>query len=499
RKVSMALQGDLVDHLLTLDASFYQVNSPGTLIERVRGDPAAANGVISNTFSALGRDLVALVSLLAVAVSIDWLWTVIAVAGAPILIWPVLIIQKWVRATARTARDAAARIAIRLDEMFHGINTVKLNNTEDYESTRFAGVVRRFVNAELRSTAARAGILSMMDIIAAIGFLGLLNFAGMQIVAGEKSIGEFMSFFTAIALIFEPLRRLGAVSGQWQVALASLERLYDVFQQKPEIVSPARPARLDVEPAQADVVFDKVSFSYGDQPVLRDASFIAKAGQTTALVGASGAGKSTVFNVLTRLVDAQSGVVSIGGVANTALDLVALRGLFSVVTQDAQLFDETIRDNTLLGADASEAQLAQVLDAAHVTDFLGDLSHGVATPAGPRGSSLSGGQRQRVAIARALLRDTPILLLDEATSALDAQSEATVQAALERLSVGRTTLVIAHRLATVRGADKIIVMDRGQVVDQGSHDELVRRGGIYRELYRLQFAQDDQSHIADPN
>ena len=489
RKVSAALQRDLVDHLLTLDGGFYQANSPGMLIERVRGDPTAANGAISATFSALGRDMVALASLLAVAISIDWLWTLIAIAGAPVLFFPIWKIQTWVRSTARIARGAAASIATRLDEMFHGINTVKLNNTEDYESTRFEKSVRRFVNAELKSAAAQASIPALMDVIGAIGFLGVLSFAGLQIIDGEKTIGEFMSFFTAIALIFEPLRRLGTVSGQWQVALASLERLYDVFQSQPEIVSPASPVQLPVEPARADVEFVQVNFSYGDQQILRDTSFVAEAGRTTALVGASGAGKSTVFNILTRLVDAQSGQVSIGGIANTNFDLTELRSLFSVVTQDAQLFDETIRNNTLLGKTATDEQLAVVLDAAHVSDFLPQLAQGADTPAGPRGSGLSGGQRQRVAIARALLRDTPILLLDEATSALDAKSEAIVQDALEQLSQGRTTLVIAHRLATVRGADKIIVMDRGRVVDQGTHHELIKRGGIYHDLYRLQFSE----------
>jgi subfamily B ATP-binding cassette protein MsbA len=236
------------------------------------------------------------------------------------------------------------------------------------------------------------------------------------------------------------------------------------------------------------VTFDGVNLNYGDLPVLNGASFVAEAGQTTALVGASGAGKSTLFNVLTRLVEPQSGRVMLNDIAIETIAMDALRGRISTVSQDAALFDETLRDNILLGrTDVDEDQLHATLTAAHVADFLPNLPNGLQSPAGPRGSNLSGGQRQRVAIARALLRDTPILLLDEATSALDTKSEALVQSALDKLAQGRTTLVIAHRLSTIQNAHKIVVMDQGRVVDEGTHDDLLARGGLYADLYRLQF------------
>ncbi|MFT6604870.1 MAG: ABC-type multidrug transport system fused ATPase/permease subunit [Halocynthiibacter sp.] len=489
QRISANMQRDLVGHMLTLDSGFFQANSPGTLIERTRGDTNAASSVWSQVFSTLARDSVALISLMAVAISIDWKLTLVAVAGAPLLVLPIAGLQRWVRSTTRAARAAAARIATRLDEIFHGADTIKLASTEEREADRFGSEIGDFVGAQIKSETGQAAIPALMDVVAGIGFMGVFYYGGTQIVDGTKTVGEFMSFFTAMALIFEPLRRLGNVSGVWQAALSSFERVYAVFEERPTITSPAAPIALPVAARDAGISLEDVSFSYGDLPVLRGASFHAEPGKTTALVGASGAGKSTVFRLLTRLADASSGAVLIGDTPVNALALEDLRGLFSVVSQDALMFDDTLRDNVLMGTVATQAQLDEALEAAHVADFLPKLSAGLESQAGPRGSALSGGQRQRVAIARALLRDRPILLLDEATSALDAQSEAIVQQALERLSEGRTTLVIAHRLATVRGADSIVVMDQGRVVDQGTHEELLKRGGIYADLYRLQFSE----------
>ena len=262
-----------------------------------------------------------------------------------------------------------------------------------------------------------------------------------------------------------------------------------MFEAKPTITSPDTPAPAIANPETADIVLNNVTVRYGSEPALNGATFTAKAGQTTALVGASGAGKSTVFNVLTRLVDPSDGVITINGTPSTALTLPDLRALYSVVTQDAPMFDESLRDNIVLNtANVTDAQLADAVEAAHLTEVIERLPNGLQSPAGPRGSALSGGQRQRVAIARALLRNAPVLLLDEATSALDAQSEVRVQAALDDLAKNRTTLVIAHRLSTIRNADKIVVMDQGRVVDEGLHEELLARGGVYAGLYALQFA-----------
>ena len=488
---STAMQVDLLGHMMTLDSTYFQKNPPGALIERVQGDTLAVQNVWQVLIQGVGRDIVALASLFIVALLVDPVWTLTALIGIPLLVLPSLALQRYVRRKTGQMRDASTQRSTRLDEIFHGINPIKLNRMEAYQLGRFRAVVDRIVTVNIKTAAGQSMLPGLIDIMTGVGFFGVLILGGREIIEGEKTVGQFMSFFTAMALAFQPLRRLGALTGIFQVAAASLERLYAIFDLHPGITSPDAPVQ--VAARQADIVLRDVHFAYDDVAVLNGLTFTAPAGRTTALVGASGAGKSTVFNVLTRLVEPLSGAACLGEVPVSALALGDLRGLFSTVTQDALLFDESIRENVLLGRDdVDEARLAEVLEAAHVTDFLANLPLGLDSPAGPRGSNLSGGQRQRVAIARALLRDTPILLLDEATSALDAQSEAVIQTALERLSAGRTTLVIAHRLATIRNADLIVVLDRGQVVEQGTHATLLATGGRYAELHRLQFAKDKE-------
>ncbi|WP_232822956.1 ABC transporter ATP-binding protein [Oceanibium sediminis] len=488
-RVTTSIQRRLTAHLLSLDTGFFQMNAPGALIERVRGDAQALQASSSAALMTMGRDSVSLVALLSVAVWIDWLWALLVFAGVPLIALPLVWLQSRIRGNTRRAREHSATLSTRLDEIFHGIPAIKVNTLEANEQARFAASVDDYLSAERSSQIGLAALPALIDIMAAIGFLGVLTIGGQQIIAGEKSVGEFMSFFTAMALIFDPLRRLSNVTGQIQAALASLERLYQLFDSRPQVVPPANP-RFTAVPS-GDITFENVSFAYGDKTVLKNLSFTAKQGQTTAFVGASGAGKTTVFNLLPRLLDPTEGQILIGGQPLRETDLHALRAHFAQVSQDAALFDESIAQNIRLGRlDATPEQIEAAAERATVLDFARDLPLGLDSPAGPRGSNLSGGQRQRVAIARAMLRDAPVLLLDEPTSALDARSEAVIQTALDRLATGRTTLVIAHRLATIRNADKIIVMDQGGLVDEGTHEELIARGGLYAQLHALQFSDD---------
>jgi ATP-binding cassette subfamily B protein/subfamily B ATP-binding cassette protein MsbA len=484
-KVTTALQSRLLRHLLSLDLSYFRDTPPGALIERVRGDTLALQGIASNTVMSLGRDTMTFASLLTVMLINDWRWTLLALIGLPLLVLPILGLQRYIRTTATASREAAARLSTQLDEIFHGIQSVKLNRLETHEMSRFEGEVRRFLREALRSQRGLAANPAMIDLIAAAGFVAVLYYGGAQIISGEKTVGQFMSFFTALALIFDPLRRLSNIAGQLQAGVASLQRLYDVLETKPTILPPANP-----RPVQAgDIRFDAVDFGYGDTPVLRGLSFVAKAGQTTAIVGPSGAGKTTVFGLLTRLIDADAGHITIADAAVGDLDLDRLRDAIAVVGQETALFDATIAENIRLGRlDATPDEVRAAAQAASVLEFSDHLPLGLDTPVGPRGSALSGGQRQRVTIARAMLKAAPILLLDEPTSALDAASEKLVQEALTRLSAGRTTLVIAHRLSTIREADLIVVMDRGRVIEQGSHAELMALNGAYARLEALQSA-----------
>ncbi len=477
-RVIADMQQQLSRHLLTLDGRFFHLNSPGTLLERVRGDTQTLQQISTQALIILGRDTFTLLSLLTAALLIDWRWTLAALVGLPLLALPMNLLQKLVRRSTLRSRRAADGLSERLDEMFHGFKAIKANRMEQHETERASTQINEFRRRTLQAEMGKAAQPSLVDLIAGLGFVLVMLYGGSQIADGEKTLGDFMAFFGALALLFDPIRRLASVGAQLQAAKVSLERIYQLLDERPMIVDQPNAVALA---GGGDIAFEGVGFAYNsDQQVLNNISFCAREGEVTAIVGPSGAGKSTLFNLVCRFEEPASGQVSIGGQDIRQVTMDSLRDDLALVTQETALFDESIYQNIACGRpSASEAEVLAAAGKALVTDFLEGLPEGIHSPCGPRGSNLSGGQRQRVVIARALLRDAPILLLDEATAALDSNTEQLIQAAIETAMKGRTCLVIAHRLSTVQRADRILVLTEGRVVEQGTHQELIQAGGLY--------------------
>ena len=487
QKISKKVQYNIVTHMLNLSNDFFYKNSPGLLIERVRGDTQKIIEMLSLVLMTIGRDGVAFISLIMVAVIIDWTWALLAFVGAPLLIIPILILQKWIRLSATKSRNADGENTTQLDEIFHGISAIKLNNAEVFESKRFEKVLESARKIKFRMESGMAGMPAIIDLVAAFGFFAVMVFGGREIISGQKTVGEFMSFFTAMALIFEPLRRLSNIAGCSQVALASMDKLYCIFSQDSTIIELDTPTPITQISPKLDISFENVSFYYGNKSILSDISFKCDPGKLLAIVGESGAGKTTILNLIPRLIDPSSGNILIGGIDTKMLGLKKLRNLISVVSQESSLFDNTIRANIIMGSTLkSESELTEVLLNSFVKEFLPNLPNGLDTHVGPRGANISGGQRQRILIARALFRDKPILILDEPTSSLDSKSEKVIESALDKLAHGRTTIVVAHKLSTIMNADRILVLKSGAIVEEGSHKELLSNGSYYCELVNSQ-------------
>ena len=486
QKIIKVIQDRMVAHLLNMDVGFHQKNSPGTLMDRVRADSKALSESVGEAFMTVGRDGFSLISLLAVVFFIDWKWSLIAFLGIPFLVLPILLLQGLIRSRAGENRDYESKANVRLDEIFHGITDIKLNRAEGRERNKFFDILQLTHKVRLRLEAGMAGIPAMIDVIAAIGFLAVMVFGAIDITSGSKTIGEFMSFFTAMALIFEPLRRLSNVSGNIQVAMASLERVFKIFEEKSSIVFPTL-SSVEKKFDKIGIEFDSVHFSYEDKKVLENITFGIEEGTSNAIVGYSGSGKTTLFNLITRLIDPSSGLIKLNGINIKDFCLNDLRSLISVVRQDGMVFDETILENIRFGKPtASDGEIREAAKMAYVDEFTNELKDGLNTVVGPRGSTLSGGQRQRISIARAFLRASPLLLLDEPTSALDSKSEELIQKSLSNLAKHSTTITIAHRLSTIVDSDKVLVLDNGKIVGQGKHSKLLLKNSLYSNLFKSQ-------------
>ena len=477
-------------NLMRLSPSFFEENRPSEIASRLTADTSVIEQVVGTTVSVALRNSIMIVLGIGYLFTLAPRLTLMLLVGIPLIIMPLVLVGRRVRDLSKSSQDRIADVGAMVDEVLGAMKIVQAFGQERRETTRFAEAVERtFATAR-----ARIMVRSLMTaaIIAVVfGSITLIMWEGaIDVQNGDMSGGSIAAFVLTGALVAGAFGALTEVYGDLLRGAGAAARLGDLLQQRPTIAAPVDPVAMP-EPPQGRVRFDHVSFRYPTRPevsALDDFSLDIAPGETVAVVGPSGAGKTTLFQLIERFYDPASGSVSIDGVPLTRADPQAARGRIAMVPQETVIFAASARDNLRYGDwDASDEDLWTAAEAANAAEFLRKLPRGLDTFMGEAGARLSGGQRQRIAIARAILRDAPILLLDEATSALDAESERLVQDAFDRLMRARTTVVIAHRLATVRAADRIIVMEAGRIVEQGSHDQLARSGGLYERLARLQF------------
>lgn len=476
------IRRSMFEKLISLPASSFDQQSSGQLISRMIAETQMVLLAATNVVTVLVRDSLILIGLLGWLVWINWKLTLVVFFIMPTLAFMIRKFSKRIRGVSRSYLDAYRGLTKTVEEAISGNRVIKVYGGEPYERKRFENV-----NLEVRAQAMRSVIASalqtpMSQLIAAVGVSAVITIALIQTRTGTATIGDFVSFITAMLLLFSPLKHLAEINSQLQKGLAAAEGVFAFLDQNSERDT----GTLELGRARGLVEFQNVTFQYPtrDTPALQNFSLKVESGKTVALVGPSGSGKSTVVNLLPRLYDIDSGALLIDGVSVNEITLASLRQQIALVSQDVVLFNDTIAGNIAYGkTDVSLDQIKDAIAAADLTNFIGSLPQGLDTIVGDRGVRVSGGQRQRIAIARAILKDAPILILDEATSALDTKSEAAVQAAIERLRKGRTTIVVAHRLSTVVGADQIVVLDQGKIVQSGTHAELIQRQGLYKALY----------------
>lgn len=489
-RVIADLRRTLYGHLLTLDQSFFERTRSGELLSRLSADAELLRSVVGSSMSIALRSGITVIGSAAMLAITSPRLAGLTLIGMPLIVLPIALSGRRVRGAAKDSQDRVADANARAGETFNAMHTVQSYAREPYERGRFADAVQRSLDAA-RKRIRMQSLLTASVIVLVFGAITAVLWVGAQnVIAGSMSAGT-LGQFVLYAMI--GAGSVGALTEVWtdvQRAGGGMERIGQLLAERTELPVPAHPLALPA-PLRGELRLDKVRFNYPSRPdtaALDDFSLHVAPGETVALIGPSGAGKSTVLQLLLRFYDPQSGSVRLDGIDLRQLDPAALRGAIALVPQDPVVFGTTARENLRYGKlDASDADIEDAAQSAEAHEFLSTLPDGYDSELGERGARLSGGQQQRLAIARALLKDAPILLLDEATSALDAQSERAVQQALERLMEGRTTLVIAHRLATVLKADRIVVMDQGRVIAQGTHAQLMAQDGLYAELARLQF------------
>lgn len=487
------IRDQLYFHIQKLSLAFFIRTPTGILISRITNDVNMVQASVTSAITGLIRESFTMAGLIFVVFYRDWKLALVAMVVFPVVVYPIAKFGHRLKHYSTKSMRVMGNVMTILDEALSGIRIVKAYNMEDYEGARFSEENRRFYRNWMRRLAIRAFSTPLMEFIAGISIAFILWYGGMSVIKGTSTPGNFFSFMTALFMLYTPIRKFNELNIVVQEGIAAARRVFDILDIKPDIKD--SPGAIELGKVKGDVKYRGVWFSYdttedGAERVyaLKGINLHAAPGNRVAIVGESGAGKTTLVNLLPRLFDVASGQILIDGNDIRDVRVSSLRKNIAIVTQDMILFNDSIRANIAYGSNTEDMdRIIEVAKAANAHNFIMDLPDGYDTIIGEGGVKLSGGQRQRICIARAIMRDAPILILDEATSALDTESEREVQAALDKLMVGRTTFVIAHRLSTVVGADRVIVLNTGELVEEGTHSELLSRQGYYARLYHLQF------------
>jgi len=486
----------LYNHILSLPLSFFQKKPTGELISRIISDVTLIQGAVSNVLVGILKDTCQVFFLICVIFYQDWRMASIAMVSLPLVIYPIINFGRKHRRLSRGSQQTTAQVSNILYETITGNRIVKAFCMEKYEVSRFGETIDRLFAIVMRDT--RIGAISrpLMEFLGGVGISLVVLYGGSQVLAGKSTPGTFFSFLTALIMIYEPIKGVSAINNTLQQGIAAAERVFEILDVESEVFE--KSDAIELPPVKESIEFKDVRFRYDDDTeILKGINLKISPGEVLAIVGSSGGGKSTLVNLIPRFYDVSSGSVMIDNTDIRDVTLKSLRSQIGMVTQQTILFNDTVRNNIAYGSpNATYEQIKAAARAAHALNFIRKLPGGFDTVIGESGARLSGGERQRMSIARAILKNAPILILDEATSSLDTESEREVQQAIENLVQSRTTFVIAHRLSTIRNAHRIIVIQDGRIVEEGTHDSLLPQGGAYKMLYDMQF-QDDAMELKD--